>query len=162
MIQRHSIAYHISPESLRYHDNVFIGLHIENAIYGQRYFGYFAGELAKDRQILIDHFEEAIMEFAPEMPLVLVKATPDMIARRMKENPHRITVVPEADIREVLDEFETEFQNSSLRHKLTVDTTEGGAEENLAAFLKEFEPHLNDIDRFRILTHSARQRGEWI
>jgi hypothetical protein len=162
LIQRHNIAYHISPESLSAPDNLFIGLHFENAIYGQRYFGYFAGESAKNRRLLFEHFEADMMKWAPDMPLVLIKASAETIARRMRENPHPQQVVQEADIPEVLDEFESEFNSSSFNNKLTVDTTEGTAEENLAAFIKDAEPYMYQEDKLRILIENARKRGEWI
>ena len=96
------------------------------------------------------------------MPLVLVKASPETIARRMKENPHPNGVLKEPDIQKVLEEFETEFERSSMRNKFSIDTTGKTPEETLARFLEEFEPYLNETDKLRILIHRARRRGEWI
>ena len=162
MVQRYSITYHLTPGALRNPDYVSVGLHIENAIYGALYFGYYTGEQAWMRRAILDHFEESILEFAPEMPLVLVKASPEAIAKRMKENPHPNGVLKEPDIERVLEEFETEFERSSMRNKFSIDTTRRTPEETLAGFLEEFEPHLNETDKLRILIHRARQRGEWI
>ena len=162
MIQRYSVTYHLTPGALRNPDYVSVGLHIENAIYGALYFGYYTGEQAWMRRAVLDHFEESILEFAPDMPLVLVKASAETIARRMKENPHPNGVLEEADIERVLEEFEAEFEQSSMRHKFTIDTTLRTPEETLARFLEKFEPYLNETDKLRILVHRARQRGEWI
>ena len=96
------------------------------------------------------------------MPLVLVKASPGAIAERMRTSPHHNPVVREADIQKVLDEFEEEFEKSAIRNKLTVDTTQGTPDETLARFIELFEPHLNETDKLRILTHKASERGEWL
>ena len=162
MIQRYSVTYHLTPGALRNPDYVSVGLHIENAIYGALYFGYYTGEQAWMRRAILDHFEESILEFAPDMPLVLVKASPETIARRMKENPHPNGLLKEPDIEKVLEEFETEFERSSMRNKFSIDTTGNTPEETLARFLEEFEPYLNETDKLRILIHRARRRGEWI
>ena len=158
MVQRYSITYHLTAGALRNPDYVSVGLHIENAIYGALYFGYYTGEQAWMRRAILDHFEESILEFAPDMPLVLVKASPEAIARRMKEDPHPNGVLQETDIDRVLEEFEAEFERSSMRNKFSIDTTRRTPEETLARFLEKFEPHLNETDKLRILIHRARQR----
>ncbi len=162
VIQRYNIAYHIVPEALRNPDYVSIGLHIENAIYAQMYFDYYVGERAWAREAILDHFEESIIELAPDMPLVLLKASPETIEQRMKERPHDNPVLKEADIQRALDEFQAEFERSAIRNKFIIDTSQGTKEETLASFLKEFEPYLNESDKLRILTHKAGQKGEWI
>ena len=162
MIQRHNMAYHTTPEALRSPDYLTIGLHIENAIYGPLYFDYYVGDQAWVRQAIIDHVEESLVQFAPDMPLVLVRASAEAVAERMKASPHPNTVLREADIQRVLDEFETEFEKSSMRNKFTLDTSQGTKEETLARFIQEFEPYWNDNDTLRILTHRARQKGEWL
>ena len=57
----------------------------------------------------------------------LVKASPDVIRRRMTENPHPHQVVPEKDIEMVSARFERrvvqEFERSAIANKLTVDTS---------------------------------------
>ena len=49
-----------------------------------------------------------------------------------------------------------------MRNKFSIDTTGKNPEETLARFLEKFEPYLNETDKFRILIHRARRRGEWI
>lgn len=161
MTQRHSLAYHTQPAALRNPDFLVVGLHIESAIYGPRYFDYYVGDRVSRRWV-IDHYEAAIVEFSPDMPLVLVKASAETIRRRMQVNPHFNPVLQESDIESVLDEFETEFERSSIHHKFVIDTSEGSAEETLAKFIEEFEPYLNESDKLSILAHQAKQRGEWI
>jgi len=160
MIQRHNITYHIAPGALQNPDYLAIGLHIENAIYAPMYFDYFVGDQAWARPALIKHFEEIIVELAPTMPLVLVKASPETITRRMKESPHHNPVLQSPDIKQVLDEFEAGYENSAILNKFTIDTSQGTTEDTLARFIEQFEPYLNETDRVRILTHNARQTGD--
>ena len=69
LIQTHSLAYHTSPSSLRGDgDNLFIGLHIENAIYGRRYYGYFQDDSTGEREYILRHTEKDILEFVPQFP----------------------------------------------------------------------------------------------
>lgn len=162
MFQRHNITYHVQPDVLRNPDYLSIGLHIENAIYAPMYFDYYVGDQAWARQAVIDHIEEGILEFAPTMRLVLVKASPGAIADRMKASPHHNQVIGREDIGRVSDEFEVEFERSAIRNKFTIDTTEGTPEETLEQFLEQFEPYLNEADKLRILTHRASQSGDWL
>ena len=108
----------------------------------------------------MDHVEEAILEFAPDTLLVLVKAAADTIASRMTESPHYNSALREQDIQRVLDEFQAEHERSAIRNKLTIDTGSTTAEETLAAFVNGMEPYLNDTDLARILAHKAEQRGD--
>ena len=156
------MAYHVSPEALRNPDYLSVGLHIENAIYARLYFDYYVGEQEWIRQAILDHVEESLVEYAPSMPLVLVKASAEVIARRMKESRRHNPVLQEADIQRVLDEFESEFEKSAMRNKITIDTSQGSSQETLDRFLQQFEPYLNKDDKLRILTHKAQQKGEWI
>ena len=161
MIQRHNMAYHTTPEALRSSDYLTIGLHIENATYGPLYFDYYAGDQAWGRRAIIDHVEESIIQFAPDMPLVLVRASPETIAQHMKQRPHQNAALREADIQRLLDEFEAEFEKSSMRNKFTVDTGQGTEEETLARFIQAFEPYWTDNNTLRILTRKARQKEDW-
>ena len=52
MVQRYSITYHLTAGALRNPDYVSVGLHIENAIYGALYFGYYTGEQAWMRRAI--------------------------------------------------------------------------------------------------------------
>ena len=155
MIQRHSLYYHISPESLRNSDYLAVGLHIENAIYGPRYFGYYVGDRAWARSSSIEHIEHSILELAPDMVLVLVKASPETIARPIRESPNHNPVLRAEDIEGVLGEFETEHEKSAFRNEFTLDTSRATVEETLGQFVKEFEPYLTEADQTRILAHKS-------
>lgn len=98
--------------------------------------------------------ERAMMELAPDVVLVLVKASPEVIARCMKECPHANTPLEVKDIKHVLARFEEECEGSALLHKITLDTSTATVEETVREFADVIEPHLTDTDRSRILTHS--------
>ena len=155
MVQRHNLWYHISAGALRGPDYMAVGLHIENAVYAPLYFDYYVGDRAWARRAVVEHVEDTILEFAPDIVLVLVKASPETIARRMKESPHHNAVLQEEDISHVLGEFETEYERSAIRNKFTLDTSHATVEEVLAQFVEKIEPFLSESDRTRILAHKA-------
>ena len=53
----------------------------------------------------------------------------------------------------MLRRYEEAVANSTLRHKITLDTSEATVEETIAEFDRKIEPHLSEADRSRILVH---------
>ena len=53
----------------------------------------------------------------------------------------------------MLRRYEDAVANSTLRHKITLDTSEATVEETIAEFDRKIEPHLSEADRSRILVH---------
>ena len=155
MTQRHSLYYHVQANTWKAADYMSIGLHIEDTVYAPLYFGYGGAGQPHDRAVVSRQVEGTILDFAPEMVLVLVKASPGVIARRMKESPHHNSPLRESDIEHVLERFEEEFARSFFRHKIVLDTGEKTVEQTVAEFASKIEPHLTDIDRSRILVHRA-------
>ena len=70
-------------------DHVLVGYHIEDAVYGPMYFSYGLEDEPQGgpRSRYARTIEATFMERAPDTALVLVKAAPEVIARRMKEGP---------------------------------------------------------------------------
>ena len=159
MTQRHSLYYHVQPGSFDVPDWMVIGLHIEDAVYGPLYFGYGGDGDRHDRKVVSMQVERAIMRFAPDVVLVHVKASPEVIARRMKESPHEPGLVPEKDVPTVLRLFEEACSRSTLRHRITLDTSKGSLRDTVAEFAGKVEPMLTDTDRLRILAHQALKRS---
>ena len=95
------------------------------------------------------------MEVAPDTVVVLVKASPQAIAQRMREAPHAHGLLREEDIEAVLQRFEDEYYQSVLRHKFVLDTSETTPEETLAEFQRQIDPYLSDGDRLRLLAHGG-------
>ena len=136
------------------HNNV--GFHIDEAVYAPLYYGYDeeGGRTRAARKI-----EARILEMAPDTALVLVKASPEVIAKRKKENPHPHDLVQEKDIELVLNRFQEEFDASLLRKRMTIDTSNATVEESLAEFVENFKPMLTPADRARILLRRSEANG---
>ena len=157
--QRYVIEYHLHPSFYSDPDHNLVGLHIEEAVYAPLYYGY-AGHYGAergttDRSALARAVEKEIMARAPDTVLILLKASKEVIARRMNEAPHERGVVREEDIDAVLQRFEEEYQNSLIRHRFILDTSTATVEATINEFASKIERHLTEADRLRILTHKA-------
>ena len=156
-IQRHNIYYHLPTYSWP-QDSIVIGLHIEDKIYGPLYFGYETeGDPRNPIMATRAKFERWIMYAAPDIVLVLVKASPEVILRRLKDNPHHNGVLQEEDVDYVLQRFEEEYEKSEIRNKLTIDTTTATVEESLDEFVRSIRKFLTETDRKRIAKRSTLQ-----
>ena len=150
--QRYHMEYHVAEVFYedRHHNNV--GFHIDEAVYAPLYYGYGGvGEYA-DRSAYVRTVERTIQRHAPDTVLILVKASADVIARRLKETPHNNGLVKEPDIDHVLERFQQEFDGSSLRHKIVLDTSTATVEESMAEFVEKIEPHLTPDDRLSMMS----------
>ena len=157
--QRHNVYYHTPHQRAPETDLMVIGLHIEEMIWGRLYFGYGEEGTQGDRSVVARAIEHRFMTYAPETVLVLVKATPDVIAGRMKANPHETQLLKEEDIGRVLDLFEQGHDRSMIARKLTLDTSTATVEETVEQFGSLIESHLTGYDRLRILSHRALAAG---
>ena len=136
--QRFQVAYHV--RLLHKYEHITLGgFHIEESVYGPRYYYPEIGRVAENPRAW-----EASMP--PETMLALLTARPEVIEKRMEEAPHDYPVVPKADIQEVLDEFQAEFRLSWLRRKFQLDTSDLTPEGLLDAFMEASFPHLNERD----------------
>ena len=91
--------------------------------------------------------------------LVLLTASPQVIARRMKGNPHPSSPLKEEDIELVLRRFEEEYEKSRIRNKFTLDTSTATVEETLAEYIKKVEPFLTEFDRLRMEYHRSKKKS---
>jgi hypothetical protein len=149
--QRHNLYYH-TPTRPDDGDYMIIGHYIEDTIYAQLYYGYGKEGQAGDRIIHSKQIEQQILKYTPQIVLIQVKAAPEVIARRMKENPHPHSLVPPQDIALVLRRFDEEYRRSSIPRKFTLDTSTATVEETLAEFVVKIQPYLTLADRLRLLT----------
>lgn len=160
--QRYHMDYHISPVFYSYPDHNVVGMHYDEAVYAGLYYGYGGDGEYADRKQMVHHIDERILGMAPDSVLILLKCSPDVIRRRMKENPHKNAVLQEKDVELVLKRFEEEYENSIIKNKLTIDTSTATVAECLDEFVEKFEEHINDADRTRILVQSAKKAGRWL
>ncbi len=131
--QRYQMEYHLMPFS-RDDDIVLIGFHIEEAVYAPLYYGYGGKGEYTERSNLARYTEKVIAELNPETVLVLLKASPETIRRRMKEHPNPQGVVQEKDIEHILKRFQEEYNDSLLRRKIEIDTTDKTVEQTFKEF----------------------------
>lgn len=125
--QRFQIAYHVRLIN-KYEHIVLTGFHIEEAVYGQRY--YYPGLLRP-----IEHPQSWEHDMPSDAILVLLNANADVIKQRMKADPHDYPIVPESDIEEIQEAFQEEFRRSIFKKKFQIDTSELNADSLLKAFL---------------------------
>ena len=151
VIMRHNLYYHTPAQSSGGEDFLGIGIHIDEAIYGPLYYGYGGEGDLGDRQMIAKSLDHRILKFAPETVLVLVKASPEVIAKRMKDNPHKYPLVPEQDIEDVLQRFEEAHQNSQIRTKITLDTSTATVDETIAEFAEKIQPYLTESELTKLL-----------
>ena len=155
MFQRFMMNYHFHDAFYSTPDHNLVGFHLEEAVYAPLYYGYGGkGEYA-ERSSLARAMEEEIMKKAPDTVLILLRARPEVIARRMRDNPHRRPVVQEQDIEHVLQRFEEEYQDSLLRKKFALDTSDATVKQTLAEFAENLKPHLTQADQLRLLAHQS-------
>ena len=89
-------------------------------------------------------------EFPSDTILVLLTASAEVIAQRMKANPHKYSLVKEGEIQEVSEEFLHEFGQSWIRPKIRIDTTEHSPQEVMEELLNLVKPHLAEKDLLRL------------
>jgi hypothetical protein len=159
-IMRSNLDYHVraafyGPD---HPDHLVVGAHIEDAVMGPAYFGYGGpggpvpeSGLIEDRRVVNAYLEADLLERGPDTVLVHLKASPVVIARRMRENPHRNSVLQERDIEGLLERFDDEVRNSRIAHKIEIDTSDKTVAETLSELMEKMEPHLSDVDKQRLL-----------
>jgi hypothetical protein len=151
MIQRHNIYYHLKPSNYDRPDHIMVGLHIEDGIYGNLYFDYGHRDGTwGDRDIEGAKVEKSIMSIAPDTVLILLKASPEVIAQRMKTSPHVHGILQEKDIGYVLQRFEEEHAKSTIPNKFVIDTSTLTADETLKEFVQKIQPFFSDADKARL------------
>ncbi len=83
----------------------------------------------------------------------LLRARPEVIAQRLREQPQARPVVQEKDIEYVLQRFEEEYRDLLLRKKFALDTSNATVEQTLAESAGEIKKHLSEAERLRLLAH---------
>lgn len=154
MFQNHQMWYHLNSTFLYDHDNLLIGFHVENAVYGPLYYGY---DDDGTPESIARHVDMYLMEHAPDTIMVLLKASPDEIKSRMKASPHSHGVLKEDDVEHVIGRFDEEFGRSLIRYKFVIDTTDKTPDQTFATFLDEVHPHMRQEDQVRILARKVVQ-----
>ncbi|MDG0865998.1 hypothetical protein [Candidatus Lucifugimonas marina] len=150
MHQRHSLYYHAQVGTFEGHDDgMVIGGAIEDGVYGPMFFGYGGPDHRLNRETVQHQWEKTILHFTDETVLVHVTAETDVIAQRLRDDPHENMVICESDIDRVKKRFAELVEWSVLDKKIHVDNS-GAIEDTMAQFVEKIEPYLTDIDRSRM------------
>ena len=159
--QRFQTDYHFGRGFVNNPDHWLIDWYYGDAVYGPHYWGYGGADEYGDRRMLMKHYDEEVMEVMPSAILVLVKASPEAIRHRMKEGKslyperHANTPFKSDDAELVLGRFQEEFDDSVIRQRFSIDTTDATVEESTKEFIGKVEPYLTDEDRKRIAERSG-------
>lgn len=136
--QRFQIAYHVRLVH-KYQHVLLTGFHIEEMVYGQR---YYYPDLVRP----VENPQAWEHDMPSDMILVLLRARPEVIKQRMKDDPHDFPIVPESDIEEVQAAFCEEFRKSFFKQKFQIDTSTLTRYSLLNDFLRMSYPYLNAAD----------------
>ena len=157
-LQRHNLYYHLIAEAAppgpnwRHgvdEDQILVGYHIEDTIYADLYYGYGGPGKAGDRESHSRKIEERIMRLGQETVLVHVLARAEVIRRRMGEAPHRRPLVAPDDVEMVSERFRQAVDDSAIRNRIDIDTSDASVAESAAELQAAMEPFLTDHDRER-------------
>lgn len=154
---RYMIDYH-SGGFARNADHWLIDWYYGDAVYAPLYYGYGGPGQYGDRRAMARSYDAKVKQTAPDTVLVLMKASAEVIRRRMRKDPRPRNPFKEEHVERVLERFEEEFGNSLIQRRFNLDTTDTAAAEVLEEFLAKMEPHLTNTDRLRILSHQALHR----
>ena len=139
--QRFQIYYHVASVLAHHEDCLLGGFHIEEAVYGPRY--YYPGS----------HIPPYHRRLEPQMPpdtiLLLLTAAPEVIRRRMQAAPHPYPLVQPDEVEEISRQFEAEYRASWIERKLQIDTSALTPEALLPTFLQRVVPFLSTRDLLR-------------
>ena len=148
----HPLPVRLPPLAQLYRDSdhILVGFHIEEAVYAPLYYGYGRASEYGDRESMARSIEKEIIEQGPDTVIVHVKASADVIRKRMRESPHERGVIEEKDIEHILERFQYHYGHSLLRYRFELDTTTATVEETMCEFVEKIEPFLSDRDRLRM------------
>jgi thymidylate kinase len=166
--QRYQMDYHTHGTFLGGADHMLVGFHIEEAVFAPLYHDYGGPGQPGDRSSFARRVEQRLMASSPDFILVLLKARPEVIVQRMRDEPmprdqkgRRPGLLEEKDVEYVLQRFDEEFGRSLIRRKFIIDNSDLTSEETLSEFVFKVQKYLSQSDRMRILTRQAMaERGD--
>ena len=100
---------------------------------------------------MVRAWDHRVVQVAPDTVLVLMKASPEVIRKRITAHPERKSVLQEKDVESVLQRFDELYAGSLIRRRFTLDTSTASLEETFAEFLGSMEKHFTQSDRLRML-----------
>ena len=152
---RYMIHYHLNQAFYEDNNHLLINWYYSDAVYAPLYYGYGKIDAYSDRQAMARTFDSEVLNIASDTVLVLLKAAPDVIRQRRRENPHPWCLLKEEHVDQVLERFEEEYTRSGIRRRFILDTTDTTVDRTLRDFLLQWNPHLTDSNRQALLSHET-------
>ena len=150
-LQRHNVWRHLHPDMFEPHtDTLMIDAYYAEAVYAPLYYGYGETGTYSDRRRRAREWDHHLLKQAPDMVLVLVKAAPEEIRRRLTTNPRPREVLKEPDVNRVLDGFQREYDDSLVRRRFILDTTGATPQRTLDEFVQHIRQYLTQWDLLRM------------
>jgi thymidylate kinase len=146
--QRFQIYYHIDVAHKNQHI-ILVGFHIEEAIYGPLY--YYSPQQ-------VTYAREVEDKMPSDTILILLTASPEIIAKRMEQEPHEYNVIKKEDIPMLLNRFAEEFGRSHIRRKFRIDTSNLTPEGLFEQFMSLVVNYLNAEDLLRMLVRKTMEK----
>ena len=159
LIQRNNLEYHLQPSFYRDADHNMIGFYFEEAIYASLYFGYGTPDQPPDRAPLLRVMERTVLELGPETTLVHLKVSPDVVRKRMKDDPRPGSALQEKDVEHVIERFQEQYDDAIFFNRIELDTSSASVEATLEALVEQMDPYWTEFDRLRMLTHRTQRAG---
>ena len=152
-LTRHMVWRHLHPDMYREDEHVLtINHYYAEAVYAPLYYGYGEPGSFADRRQRAREWDGELLRLAPDTVLVLVRASADVIRRRMRASPRARGILKGDDVEMVLDRFAEEYRDSLLHRRVELDTTAASVEETLDEFRRRVWPNLSPDDLLRIST----------
>ena len=150
-LQRHNVWRHMHPDMFGpREDTMMIDFYYADAVYAPLYYGYGEPGSFSDRRRRAREWDHHVLVQAPDAVLVLVEASPAAIRERMTAARRPREVLQPQDVETVLRGFRREYDDSLLRRRFILDTTEATPRETLAEFLRLMRPNLTEWDLLRM------------
>ena len=150
------MTYHVQETFLSVDPHhLMIGMHIDDEIFGLRYLGYDEGDNPGFFRLMSIHTEAKIMEHGSDTILILVKASPEVVRNRMRDNPHPHGMLKDEDIEDVLAQFEDLYEKSNigiLGRRFVLDTSDMSVDQTMTEFVEKLSPLLSRTDQLRVMT----------
>jgi broad-specificity NMP kinase len=159
MYHRYAIYYHVMH--YMHDDDLTIGLHIEEAIFARKYYGYGLDGEPFDRRGRVFKEVEARIKKMTEDPVIIVHmvANKDVIRERMLKmsdtSNHSNSPVKIDDIETLMKEYDEWIAMSSIGPVIKIDTSVDTPEQTLEKLIPKLEPHYTKRDIERIKKHKS-------
>jgi hypothetical protein len=152
--QRYMMTYHLQAAFWKEdYDLVLVGFHFTEAVYAPMYYGYGQEGAYAARSGEARVFETYMMDSDDRVAMVYLRSRPDVIRRRMKDAPNPDSPMLEKDVDRVVEAFEREYNESFIRRRFAIDTSDITADQTFERWLQTMDSYFTEIDFLRILAH---------